>query len=212
MVERGVGSWQMSRARTAVQAIMRILRDGEWHRYKELRGKAGLSSATLSKHLKELEKGVVEKKILLKSGEYPYPVVYRIREQYQTVFKIFNIPDAHKLGRKRGASGRKSEEEARARLQSIGQALGNMTNEVLRIYAIDGNFRAMQQSIDSSLAVFYEVAEAVRRQVGLFEEVGRKVRASMEEMNRASKRLLSGFDEAQEQECDKRLPERASTT
>jgi len=196
MVERGVGSWQISRARTAVQAIMKILRDGEWHRYKELRGKAGVSSATLSKHLKELEKGVVEKKILLKSGEYPYPVVYRIREQYQTVFKIFNIPDARKLGKKRGTSRRKSEEEARVRLQSIGQAFGNMTNEVLRIYAIDGNFSAMQQSIDSSLAVFYEVAEAVRQQVGLFEEVGRKVRASMEEMNRASKKLLSGFDEA----------------
>lgn len=57
MVERGVGSWQMSRARTAVQAIMKILRDGEWHRYQELRGKAEVSSATLSKHLKELEKG-----------------------------------------------------------------------------------------------------------------------------------------------------------
>jgi DNA-binding HxlR family transcriptional regulator len=179
MVERGVGSWQTSKARTAVQAIMKILRDGEWHRYKELRGKAGLSSATLSKHLKELEKGVVEKKILLKSGEYPYPVVYRIREQYQAVFKIFNIPDARKLGKKRGTSGRKSEEEARARLQSMGQALGKMTNEVLRIYAIDGNFQALQQSIDSSLAVFYEVAEAVRQQVALFEEVGRKVRASL---------------------------------
>jgi len=80
MVERGIGSYQIGKAHTAKKTILNVLNNGEWYRYGELKKKTKLSTATLSKHLKELEKGTVEKKIDLQSGEYPYPVYYRLKE------------------------------------------------------------------------------------------------------------------------------------
>lgn len=79
MVKKGLGERQIKDAQTSQQAILKVLSDGEWHRYQELREQTSLSTATLSKHLKKLEKGLVEKKLDLESGEYPYPVYYRIR-------------------------------------------------------------------------------------------------------------------------------------
>ncbi|MCD6263955.1 winged helix-turn-helix transcriptional regulator [Candidatus Bathyarchaeota archaeon] len=59
--------------------ILEVLKDGEWLRYKEIVNKTGLSQVTVSKYLKILEKeGKIEKKIDIESGEYPYPVYYRI--------------------------------------------------------------------------------------------------------------------------------------
>jgi hypothetical protein len=44
-----------------------------------LREKTKLSTATLTKHLKELETGIVERRIDHESKEYPPPVLYRIQ-------------------------------------------------------------------------------------------------------------------------------------
>jgi len=60
-----------------------VLSDGKWHRHKELLEKTGLSPTTLSKHLKELEKGIVEKRIDITSGEYPTPSIIGLKGLFQ---------------------------------------------------------------------------------------------------------------------------------
>ena len=84
-----MGEYQVKRAEFSKSKILRILEDGEWHRYSEIKKAAGVSTATLSKHLEELVKsGVIIKKIDLESGEYPYPVLYRINPllKYETAW------------------------------------------------------------------------------------------------------------------------------
>jgi DNA-binding transcriptional ArsR family regulator len=76
----GIGRYQKDLAWDSEKQILNVLSDGKWHRYQEIQQAARLSSRTLSKHLKRLEKGLVEKHIDLQSGEYPYPVYYRIKE------------------------------------------------------------------------------------------------------------------------------------
>jgi DNA-binding HxlR family transcriptional regulator len=196
MVERGVGSWQIDKARTAVQAVVKILKDGEWHRYQELRQKAGLSSATLSKHLKELEKGVVEKKIQLKSGEYPYPVFYRIKEQYQTFFRIFSIPDARELGRKTRISKKKLTEVTEAYMGSINQALSISTEMALSIYAAERNAEAFHQSLDSSLEAYRKAAQVVQETFDSFHAASEKALAPVEELIKLTNEVSRRIDEA----------------
>ena len=55
-----------------------FLSDGRWHRYCEIIDKTGLSTATVTKHLKQLEGLMVERRVDTESGEYPYPTYYRI--------------------------------------------------------------------------------------------------------------------------------------
>jgi DNA-binding HxlR family transcriptional regulator len=212
MVERGVGDWQVNKARTAVQVITKILRDGEWHRYHELRDKTGLSSATLSKHLKELERGVVEKKILLKSGEYPYPVFYRIRERYQTVFRIFNILDARRLGKKTETNKKKLAEAMQAYMELINKALSDSAKVALEIYAVERNFEAFQQSLDSFWGAYREAAQAFQETVDRFDDAT-KMPAQVEEISRISKELSLRVDEVRKDTKDstpaKRLAEKA---
>lgn len=79
MVERGLGNYQIKKSIRAEKAILSILSDGEFHRYNEIVKRTGLSTATVTKHLKKLEKeGFVIKRIDLESNEYPYPVFYRL--------------------------------------------------------------------------------------------------------------------------------------
>ncbi len=75
----GVGEYQIKKAKASKKKILEVLQDGKWHRYNEIKQSTGLSSATLSKHLEELTNGIVEKKLDLESGEYPYPVLYRLK-------------------------------------------------------------------------------------------------------------------------------------
>ena len=77
----GKGIRQINDALEKRQQILSILSDGQWHRHKEILEKTKLSPTTLSKHLKELEKGIVEKRIDIESGEYPYPVYYRLKPE-----------------------------------------------------------------------------------------------------------------------------------
>lgn len=79
MAKKGLGLHQVGKEKLAIEKILGALKDGEWHRYQEIQRITGASSATISKHLKRLENGIVERKIDMESGEYPYPVSYRIR-------------------------------------------------------------------------------------------------------------------------------------
>jgi len=76
----GVGEYQLKKLEKSEKAILEVLKDGKWHRHQEIKEKTRLSTATLSKTLKRLEKGLIEKKIDLESGEYPYPVYYRLKK------------------------------------------------------------------------------------------------------------------------------------
>ena len=78
MVERGVGSYQIKKARNSVRLILDVLKDGKWHRFSEIQKATGLSTATLSKHLKMLEGKLVRKWIDVESGKIPIPVYYRL--------------------------------------------------------------------------------------------------------------------------------------
>jgi len=78
-MKKGKGEYQALLEHHSRQKIFEVLSDGEWHRYEEIKKHTRLSSATLAKHLKALEKlQLIEKKIDLKSGKYPYPVYYRL--------------------------------------------------------------------------------------------------------------------------------------
>jgi len=79
LIEKGVGDYQIARSRKAETKILEILSDGKMHRYGEIVKKTGLSTATVTKHLKKLEEeGYVIKQVDLESGEYPYPVLYKL--------------------------------------------------------------------------------------------------------------------------------------
>jgi ABC-type enterochelin transport system substrate-binding protein len=137
-----------------------------------------LSSATLSKHLKELEKGVVEKQVRLDSGEYPYPVFYRIKEPYQTLFEVFNIQDARKFRRNTKVDEKKLEKEMQAYLESITQALSRSVKEALNIYANDRNVKAFQQSAGTALTIYTDAVQAVQGEIGRHEKANHKARRS----------------------------------
>jgi DNA-binding Lrp family transcriptional regulator len=80
MERKGIGRYQKDLVWDSEKRILNVLSNGKWHRYQEIQQATKLSTATLSKHLKRLEKGIVEKRIDLQSGEYPYPVYYRLKE------------------------------------------------------------------------------------------------------------------------------------
>ena len=90
MTERGLGEKQIGMAKTAKQKICKNLQDGQWHRYSQLKKETGLSTATLTKHLKEMIKGIVERHIDVKSGQYPPPVSYRLKPSYSKQGKDWN--------------------------------------------------------------------------------------------------------------------------
>lgn len=78
-MQRGIGEDHIKKYMKAETKILNVLMDAKPHRYKEIVEKTGLSSATVSKHLKKLEKrGWVKKEIDLKSKIYPYPVLYTL--------------------------------------------------------------------------------------------------------------------------------------
>lgn len=88
MVKKGMGEEQIQQVRLSKQKIISVLGDGQWHRHKEIMEITKLSPTTLSKHLKVLEKGIIERKIDLESGEYPAPVYYRLREEEQPLSRM----------------------------------------------------------------------------------------------------------------------------
>jgi hypothetical protein len=69
---KGTGEFQTEAKIKSRKAIIMSLIDNQWHRYKEIKEKTGLSSPTLSKHLTQL-KPLLEKKT--DTTTYP-PLVY----------------------------------------------------------------------------------------------------------------------------------------
>jgi len=89
----GLGEFHLHVMDLAKQKILNELDSEKWIRFNELREKTGLSTSTLTRHLKELQKGIVEKYIDKKSGEYPLPVYYKLnywanfeKEMYKIIF------------------------------------------------------------------------------------------------------------------------------
>ena len=78
MAKRGLGDKQIHDTKRAKEKILKVLENGSYSRYKEIQEKTGLSTATLTKHLKELEKGIIERWEDKKSEDYPTPVYYRL--------------------------------------------------------------------------------------------------------------------------------------
>lgn len=76
-MEKGVGEYQINKARSSAKQIIEILSDGKWHRYQEIKEATRLSTATLSKHLKRLEQGLIERRVDTKV--YPPHVYYRLK-------------------------------------------------------------------------------------------------------------------------------------
>jgi len=89
MAERGVGSYQINRAKKSASLILNVLKDGKWHRFSEILKATGLSTATLSKHLKMLEGKLIQKKIDIESGEKPIPIYYRLNPNLQKTVDIW---------------------------------------------------------------------------------------------------------------------------
>ncbi|MGD0204687.1 MAG: winged helix-turn-helix transcriptional regulator [Candidatus Bathyarchaeia archaeon] len=79
MIKRGIGADQIKKSELSTQKILAVLKDGAWHRYMEILKETKISPTTLTKRLKELEKGIVERKLDTEGKEYPPPVAYRIR-------------------------------------------------------------------------------------------------------------------------------------
>jgi DNA-binding HxlR family transcriptional regulator len=88
-MQKGIGEYQIKKAKASKKEILKVLQDGQWHRYNEIKEATGLSSATLSKHLEELTNGIVEKKLDLESKQYPYPVLYRLNPNLQKTVDIW---------------------------------------------------------------------------------------------------------------------------
>jgi DNA-binding HxlR family transcriptional regulator len=144
MTEKGFRYWQLQKMEAAAFIILRYLGDNKWHRYQELLEKTKLSSATLSKHLKVLERGVVEKKMETESGVYPYPVSYRIRENYQIFDDLLTLlphPDLKKMD---------------DLTDKASQALAGTMRKINKNYENDKNREAFSQSQEIALRLYFD--------------------------------------------------------
>jgi DNA-binding HxlR family transcriptional regulator len=83
MAKKGVGEYQTRKENISKKEILKVLEDGKWHRFSEILKATGLSTATLSKHLKMLEGKLIQKKIDIESGEKPIPIYYRLNPKLQ---------------------------------------------------------------------------------------------------------------------------------
>jgi DNA-binding transcriptional ArsR family regulator len=162
MVKKGVGKWQIDQSAEATKAIMEILIDGEWYRYQEIKAKSGLSSATLSKHLKELERGIVEKEMRLKSGEYPYPVLYRLKAPYQKILSDENdsIAECCGMGMMK-VTPFDSTEDSKECLKITANALSSAVSRAYQIYLDDKNWTAFQQTMGTANSIYYNALQNI---------------------------------------------------
>jgi DNA-binding HxlR family transcriptional regulator len=143
MTEKGFRYWQLQKMEAAAFIILRYLGDNKWHRYQELLEKTKLSSATLSKHLKVLERGVVEKKMETESGVYPYPVSYRIRENYQIFNDLLNLP----------INADQSEKDNL--IEEASNTLGRTMRKITQNYKDDKNREALGQSQEIAVRLYF---------------------------------------------------------
>jgi hypothetical protein len=88
----GMGDYHIRKMYTAQQAIFKILSDGKWHQYTELKETTKLSSHTLVKHLNTLNKdlNLLERREDKESGKYPIPVYYKATPELLCCFILPN--------------------------------------------------------------------------------------------------------------------------
>jgi DNA-binding Lrp family transcriptional regulator len=83
---KGYGLQQESDYKKATRKILKVLDDNKQHRYSALIKETNLSTATLTKHLTELEmQGIVAKFIDDVTGKYPFPVYYRLMQSWSSI-------------------------------------------------------------------------------------------------------------------------------
>jgi DNA-binding HxlR family transcriptional regulator len=76
---KGVGKHQLILNLESRRKILAALSGGGWIRYRDIVKSARVGTTTASKFLKNMvAAGEVEKKVDFVSGEYPYPVLYKI--------------------------------------------------------------------------------------------------------------------------------------
>lgn len=118
----------------AENKIKNALNDGEWHRPKDLKEETRQTAATLSKHLKRMVKGIVEKRVDT-SGNAPYPVYYRLKNP-DNILNEANIPRSP---------------DPETYFQNVSSAFNKAVNNAYGSYRKDGNFEAFQQNLDLTL-------------------------------------------------------------
>lgn len=128
-MKRGMGAYHIDKAEKSEVKIYQALSSGSWVRYREIVDKTGLGTTTISKFLKIMrENGEVDKKIDVKSGEYPYPVLYKLTNDGKVVLEKLDaqreaaadVVMAKSLDEKKPEN---IEEEVARRLHAHGSAL-----------------------------------------------------------------------------------------
>lgn len=85
------GKDHYERAEKSETKILNVLKDDQEHRYRDLLDKTKVSPTTLTKHLEHLSKtGMVEKRMDLKSAEYPHPVYYKLKKESAELISFMN--------------------------------------------------------------------------------------------------------------------------
>ena len=156
MAKRGIGEDQIRKAKLSKQKILYFLRDGQWHRYSEILKAIKVSPTTLTKHLKELEKGIVERHINIESGEYPPPVSYRLKPSVSQIAKIWHDAIVGPLKRADFVKGKSKADNVNffmeyLNLQTGFQLLGNLRD----YFYLNENEIAFNQSLDLYVLAFY---------------------------------------------------------
>jgi len=182
----GKGTTQIKDALKNQKLILSILSDGKWHRHREILEKTKLSPTTLSKHLKELEKGIVEKRIDLESGEYPYPVYYRLDESLAIIrgFKRFTRPCLFTL------------ENRLPRLDLY--VYQKFMGELLLQYLIEFSENPKKQEELFNQAVEYFVLEDFREWIQALKETVRKLKKENVNITEILKEELTRYKEESE--------------
>lgn len=187
-MKRGMGEIQFKMIETAKQKILEALKNGEWHKYGEIQKTTGLSTATLSKRLKDLE-GIVERKLDKDSEEYPPPVYYRIKpsitqSEWFKVFKDFLKEDF---------------EFWVVQKRNIGYFLQYLTVQLnlavigaLRDYLGDSNFEAFNQTLDSLIISWFR--DSILKLAETLPQLSKDKRLLHQILNGVEKGVLEDFD------------------
>jgi DNA-binding Lrp family transcriptional regulator len=182
----GKGTTQIKDALKNQKLILSVLSDGKWHRHREILEKTKLSPTTLSKHLKELEKGIVEKRIDLQSGEYPYPVYYRLNQSLAIIqsFKRFTRPCLFTL------------ENRLPRLDLY--VYQKFIGELLLQYLIEFSENPKKQEEQFNQAIEYFVLEDFREWIQALKEIVRKLKKENVNITEILKEELTRYTEESE--------------
>lgn len=186
MVERGVGDYQLRKARRSKARILEALSDGKWHRYKEIEEKTELSAATVSKHLKEMEGVIIQKRVDLESGEYPYPAYYKIgREEFDFPSVEYIDPRTLKLIGDKGT---------RLYLHILLSSMGYSTLEFLHFYFKHKNEEVFNAIIEHYVIMEYHVSlQKMKEKLTEIEKKGGNVEKILTEAKELYAQDYKGF-------------------